>query len=75
MHANTIASQHVLLALNKYTRDELYEINIIHLDFPALLIVTFDGVLIITKGYIYKKYITMKHLYGLTTFFLLTNLS
>ena len=36
--------------------------------------VALDRVLIITKGYWYKKYVTMKHLYGLTTFSLLANL-
>ena len=40
----------------------------------VITIVALDRVLIITQGYRYKKYVTMKHLYGLITFSLLINL-
>lgn len=40
----------------------------------VLTIVALDRVLIIAKEYMYKKHVTMKDLYGLTTFSLLMNL-
>ena len=40
----------------------------------VLTIAALDRVLIIAKEYMYKKHVTMKHLYGLTTFSLLMNL-
>ena len=40
-----------------------------------VIIIALDRVLVVTKGYIYKKYVTMKHLYCLTVFSLLLHLT
>ena len=40
-----------------------------------IIIIALDRVLLITKGYIYKKYITIKHLYCVTIFSKFLNLT